>query len=188
MAVYEMPAWKSFQIDEFDDLNMAEWLMLRLGRDDDRKLAAIKLLVFDFDGVMTDNRVMVDEHGTESVWCSRADGLGIQRLKAAGIKLAVLSTEKNRVVAARCRKLGIPCLHGLPDKLKALRRLAGEEVLYVLNWASSSRVTRTSIISRPSQMSGISIILAAPSLTAVSSRSASAKRSAIFPLTFIGPP
>lgn len=129
VAVYEMPAWKSFQIDEFDDLNMAEWLMLRLGRDDDRKLAAIKLLVFDFDGVMTDNRVMVDEHGTESVWCSRADGLGIQRLKTAGIKLAVLSTEKNRVVAARCRKLVIPCLQGLPDKLKALRKLAGEEGL-----------------------------------------------------------
>ena len=45
----------------------------------------IRAVVFDFDGVMTDNSVIVDENGKESVVCNRSDGLGVGRLKAAGI-------------------------------------------------------------------------------------------------------
>ena len=41
----------------------------------------IKLLVLDFDGVMTDNRVLVSEDGKESVFCDRGDGFGIEMLK-----------------------------------------------------------------------------------------------------------
>ena len=41
----------------------------------------IKLLVLDFDGVFTDNRVLVDENGKESVFCNRGDGLGLELLK-----------------------------------------------------------------------------------------------------------
>ena len=41
----------------------------------------IKLIVSDFDGVFTDNKVLVDENGKESVFCNRGDGLGIELLK-----------------------------------------------------------------------------------------------------------
>jgi len=44
-------------------------------------LKKIQLLVIDFDGVMTDNRVFVDENGIESAACNRGDGLGIELLK-----------------------------------------------------------------------------------------------------------
>ena len=85
--------------------------------------AVIDLVVFDFDGVFTDNRVLVFSDGKESVICDRGDGHGISRLRRLGIPLVVLSTETNPVVAARCQKLELECLQGVDDKLAALRRL-----------------------------------------------------------------
>jgi YrbI family 3-deoxy-D-manno-octulosonate 8-phosphate phosphatase len=85
--------------------------------------AVIDLVVFDFDGVFTDNRVLVSSDGTESVTCDRGDGHGISRLRRLGIPLVVLSTETNPVVAARCQKLELECLQGVDDKLAALHRL-----------------------------------------------------------------
>jgi 3-deoxy-D-manno-octulosonate 8-phosphate phosphatase (KDO 8-P phosphatase) len=86
----------------------------------------IRLIAFDFDGVFTDNTVYVSERGEESVRCWRGDGLGLQRLDAAGIESIILSTEANAVVAMRARKLKRFCLHGVADKLKELTRLAAE--------------------------------------------------------------
>lgn len=86
-------------------------------------LRRVSALFLDFDGVMTDNRVLVDENGREYVWCHRGDGWGIARLKEAGIKVFVISGETNPVVAARCRKLGVPFVQGAGDKLPALKGL-----------------------------------------------------------------
>ncbi len=85
--------------------------------------AVIDVVVFDFDGVFTDNRVLVSSDGKESVICDRADGLGVSRLRQLGIPLFVMSTETDPVVAARCRKLDLEYLQGVDDKLAALRRL-----------------------------------------------------------------
>lgn len=99
----------------------------------------IRLVACDFDGVMTDNRVVVDENGKESVICNRADGLGIEILKKNGIEVIVISKEKNRVVGSRCRKLNIQCIQGQDDKLQILKRemekrnLAPEQVCFVGN-------------------------------------------------------
>lgn len=82
----------------------------------------VDLVVFDFDGVMTDNTVLVGEDGREFVTCSRGDGLGIERLRAAGIPMLVLSKEANPVVDARCRKLQLPCQQGINNKRDALLR------------------------------------------------------------------
>lgn len=87
-------------------------------------LGKIKLLVFDFDGVMTDNGVYVFEDGREAVRCDRSDGMGVSRLRKAGFPMFALSTEENRVVDARARKLKIPCSHGVADKLSELKTLA----------------------------------------------------------------
>ena len=59
---------------------------------------SIKLLVYDFDGVMTDNKVYVDQNGNEMVQVNRADGLGIAKIKKLGINQIIISTEKNSVV------------------------------------------------------------------------------------------
>jgi N-acylneuraminate cytidylyltransferase len=86
----------------------------------------VGLVVFDFDGVFTDNRVLIGEDGRESVVCSREDGLGVALLVARGIRAAVLSSEQNGVVAARCAKLGITCRQAVVDKGPELTRLASE--------------------------------------------------------------
>lgn len=101
--------------------------------------AQIKLLVCDFDGVMTNNTVIVDENGKESVICNRADYLGIELLKRKGIEVIVISKEKNKVVKMRCDKLNVHCIHGTDDKLSVLKRemvkrnLIQEEVCFVGN-------------------------------------------------------
>jgi len=80
-------------------------------------LTNITTVFFDFDGVFTDNSVYVDQNGIESVRCNRSDGLGINILrKNKDIKLYILSTEENPVVAARAAKLQIPCFKGCKDK------------------------------------------------------------------------
>jgi len=89
----------------------------------------IKLLAFDFDGVFTDNRVHVNQEGIESVSCWRSDGEGLKRFRRLGIDMVIISTEKNPVVAARGRKVGIRCLQGVEDKAAALRGIAEESGL-----------------------------------------------------------
>jgi YrbI family 3-deoxy-D-manno-octulosonate 8-phosphate phosphatase len=99
----------------------------------------IDLIVLDFDGVLTDNRVWVDENGLERVAAHRGDGMGISLVKKAGYTVVVLSTETNKVVAARSKKLNIPVFHGIEKKGPALRKLAEEHqaklenIIYVGN-------------------------------------------------------
>jgi 3-deoxy-D-manno-octulosonate 8-phosphate phosphatase (KDO 8-P phosphatase) len=80
----------------------------------------IEAIVFDFDGVFTDNKVIVDENGKESVICNRADGLGIRMLQQKKIPLVILSSEINYVVAARARKLGLDVFYGVEAKKETL--------------------------------------------------------------------
>ncbi len=84
----------------------------------------IKLIVFDFDGVFTDNKVLVLQNGTEGVFCNRSDGLGLSAVKKQGIITLVISTEINSVVSVRCKKLGIKCIQGCDNKLKILLKEA----------------------------------------------------------------
>jgi YrbI family 3-deoxy-D-manno-octulosonate 8-phosphate phosphatase len=128
-ALYEMPAERVCEIDESVDLEVAEVLLRARARGQQHKLLPrpVEALVMDFDGVLTDNAVHVDQHGVESVSCSRGDGLGLSALRTAGVRLLVLSKEQNPVVQARCGKLQIPCQNGLDDKLPALRRFCAEQ-------------------------------------------------------------
>lgn len=99
----------------------------------------LHLLVYDFDGVMTDNKLYLDEHGKEMVQCNRADGLGVNLIKEMGFPQMILSTEKNQVVAKRAEKLGVEVLHGVGDKKAVLiecckdKGIELQNVLYVGN-------------------------------------------------------
>ena len=84
-------------------------------------LARITAIAFDFDGVFTDDRVLVSQNGEESVFCSRSDGMGIGLLRDAGINMIIISKEKNPVVAARAKKLSLEVVHGCDNKLPVLR-------------------------------------------------------------------
>jgi len=86
----------------------------------------LDLIVYDFDGVMTDNRALVFEDGREAVFVNRSDGLAVKGMKKAGIAQIILSAEKNPVVTARGNKLGIPVLQGIEDKKPALEKYLRE--------------------------------------------------------------
>ena len=140
IGVYMMPVERSWQIDTLEDLSFIEKLMSHvslptLSKEEklqcrippSNRLKRIKMLVLDFDGVLTDNRVWVNDQGQEIVCCSRSDSWGLHQLRAAGIKSAVISTERNPVVEMRCDKLGIPCISNTKDKAVALSQLAASE-------------------------------------------------------------
>lgn len=85
-----------------------------------QRLSQVKAVIFDFDGVFTDNRVIVSTTGEEFVVCDRGDGMGTNLLAGAGIKMLILSKEKNAVVTSRGKKLNIEVIQGCDDKLPEL--------------------------------------------------------------------
>lgn len=103
------------------------------------KKTQIDLIVYDFDGVMTDNKVLVFEDGKEAVCCNRSDGLAIEKIKLEGIPQVILSTENNQVVTARAKKLNLEVIQGLSDKKTTLigyckeRNIDLKKVVYIGN-------------------------------------------------------
>jgi YrbI family 3-deoxy-D-manno-octulosonate 8-phosphate phosphatase len=89
----------------------------------------IKLLVLDFDGVVSNNLVWTDQDGREMVAASRSDSMFIQPLREAGVETIILSSETNSVVAARAKKMGVEAVQGLGTQAKgqALKRLLEEK-------------------------------------------------------------
>ncbi len=123
------PAY-TVDIDTLRDWQWTEWRMLHGDMDFVRPRMGprplpekVDLVVLDFDGVLTDNRVWVDADGRELVAAHRGDGWGIARLKELGIEIVVLSKETDPVVAARCKKLGLPCVQGLTNKVEVLQQM-----------------------------------------------------------------
>jgi YrbI family 3-deoxy-D-manno-octulosonate 8-phosphate phosphatase len=108
----------AIEIDTADDLQIARELNPRV----DRREAPWPLhaIVFDFDGVHTNDYVSVNQDGVETVTVKRGDGLGIGLLRDAGIPMLILSTETNPVVTARAHKLGVEAITGEKDKAAAL--------------------------------------------------------------------
>jgi YrbI family 3-deoxy-D-manno-octulosonate 8-phosphate phosphatase len=99
----------------------------------------VKLLLYDFDGVMTDNKVIISEDGNESVVCNRSDGLAVAKIKQWGVPQAIISTETNKVVAVRAAKMDIPVVHGISSKKETVLAYCKElnvrpqETLYIGN-------------------------------------------------------
>jgi YrbI family 3-deoxy-D-manno-octulosonate 8-phosphate phosphatase len=99
----------------------------------------IEMFVFDFDGVLTNNLVYLDQNGNESVRCSRSDGLAFDVLRKLNKPVFILSTEKNSVVKMRAKKLKIPVIQSSSDKVKSLKEITSRKgfslknILYVGN-------------------------------------------------------
>lgn len=88
---------------------------------------AIRLLVLDVDGVLTDGRLYFGPRGEAVKVFHVRDGHGIVQLQRAGLQVAVISGRRSRMVSARCRELGVRHLHqGVSDKLRVLERLLAQ--------------------------------------------------------------
>ncbi|HDD61959.1 MAG TPA: N-acylneuraminate cytidylyltransferase [Chloroflexi bacterium] len=142
----QIDPWFSVDLDSLLDWEYAESRLEALGNDIVSPPGYsfsipenISLLVLDFDGVLTDDRVYVNQDGEETVAAHRGDGMGIARLKKAGVEVIILSKEKNPVVKARGNKLNVPVYQGIDDKDKKLseiikdKGLSAEKVVYVGN-------------------------------------------------------
>jgi len=111
-------------------------------------LSKIDAFIFDFDGVLTNNLVHLDQDGKETVSCNRADGLAFDVLRKLKKSSYIISTEKNSVVTARANKLKITALQGVGDKVKQIKKLALKEcfdlqnILYVGNDLNDYRVMK----------------------------------------------
>ena len=85
----------------------------------------IKLFAMDVDGILTDGTVLISSDGTEAKRFSILDGLGLARLRDAGLPLAWISGRASDATTARATELKIPhVIQGRIDKLTALTELA----------------------------------------------------------------
>jgi N-acylneuraminate cytidylyltransferase len=144
---YRIDARYTVDIDTPFDWQRYEWLVrygdLEMVDPASRRRhfpARVSLVVMDFDGVLTDNLVYMDENGLEKVATSRGDSMGIRLVREAlPIEFMVISTEVNPVVSARCNKLKLEVHQGITDKAAVLRDimqqkgLSAEEVVFIGN-------------------------------------------------------
>jgi N-acylneuraminate cytidylyltransferase len=110
-----VPDETAIEIDTPAELALAQALAAVLDRQS-ADLSEVAAVITDFDGVHTDDRASVDQHGIESVRVSRADGMGVARLRRVGLPFLIVSTERNPVVAARAAKLGVEVFSDVRDK------------------------------------------------------------------------
>ena len=87
-----------------------------------RKIQKPKIVITDFDGCLTDDRVWLNQEGEEFVAANRKDGLAVQRLKNLDIQVVIASTETNKVVLARGNKIGVEVLQGLANKAESIEQ------------------------------------------------------------------
>ena len=115
--------------------------MVRPGKSKRAMPENVDLVISDFDGVITDNRVWVNEDGTEYVAAYRSDSIGVELLRKTGVEVMILSSEPNRVVEARARKMGVQVIHGvgIHDKGRLMgeileqKNIKAQNVIYVGN-------------------------------------------------------
>lgn len=98
-----------------------------------KKLQSIKILFSDFDGVFTNNKVIVSEQGLESVICSRADGIGIEILKQHKIEVIVISSEINNAVMQRSKKLKIKAYNNVKNKGDLITKISKQKKIDLSN-------------------------------------------------------
>jgi 3-deoxy-D-manno-octulosonate 8-phosphate phosphatase (KDO 8-P phosphatase) len=89
----------------------------------------LKLCVFDVDGVLTDGRIILDAHGTESKFFDVRDGSGVAFLQWAGLDVALLTGRSSPVVDVRARDMHLPphrVKQGAKHKLPVFLELLAE--------------------------------------------------------------
>lgn len=102
------------------------------------KLRAIRLLLLDVDGVMTDGGIYFSERGDELKKFDIHDGYGIAKIQKAGVQVGILTGRVSQLVTKRAQELGISEVHqnvenklGVYEDLKQKLNVSDEEIAYV---------------------------------------------------------
>lgn len=143
IAIHEMPEFTALEIDEPDDWITADALMQKhilQSEDKTSNVKNIKLFLTDVDGVLTDAGMYYTNSGDELKKFNTRDGMGLQLLQKAGIKVGIVTSEDTKIVENRAKKLKVDYLYqGKRDggKLSAaleickLENISIEEVAYI---------------------------------------------------------
>jgi YrbI family 3-deoxy-D-manno-octulosonate 8-phosphate phosphatase len=131
-----LPDWAKYEALAYSGLSMVS-----PGNSRQSMPETIKLIICDFDGVVTDNQVITDQDGKESVISSRSDSMYFKKLREMGVETMILSSESNPVVKARAEKMKVEAIHGIgmQEKGRVMREvleqknLNAEEVIYIGN-------------------------------------------------------
>ncbi|WEN16907.1 HAD-IIIA family hydrolase [Rhodanobacter sp. AS-Z3] len=103
---------------------MPESYLANLSDDILARAAKIRLAVFDVDGTLTDGRLWYGEDGRETKVFHVHDGLGLKRLQANGIEVAIITARISHPVSLRAEELGINHVYqGQSDKRACLHQL-----------------------------------------------------------------
>jgi len=90
----------------------------------EKRARGCKLILTDNDGVLTDTGVYYSEHGEEFKRYSIRDGMGVERLRSAGIETAIITGEQSKNLARRAEKLHISLLYlGVNEKAAHLETI-----------------------------------------------------------------
>jgi YrbI family 3-deoxy-D-manno-octulosonate 8-phosphate phosphatase len=119
-----MDLWQTWEIDTIDEVDLVEYFInSKLKNETKLEISKeeIELIVFDFDGVMTNNKALLMENGQEGIVINRADGVGVSNLKKMGIPMLILTSEANSVVKIRAKKLKLEILANIEDKKSTLK-------------------------------------------------------------------
>ncbi len=94
---------------------------------DPGRLARLRILLFDVDGVLTDGRIVYDNSGNELKFFDVRDGQGLVLARRAGLRLGIITGRSSPVVDRRGRELGFEWIvQGSADKLADARAIAQE--------------------------------------------------------------
>lgn len=108
IGIYEMPEYTATEIDEPDDWMILEKLMRKYKSEFvNQKKPNIKLFITDIDGTLTDGGMYYSENGDELKKFNTRDGMGIQMLREAGIKTAIITSEDRQLNQRRAEKLKV---------------------------------------------------------------------------------
>lgn len=108
IGIYEMPEYTATEIDEPDDWMILEKLMRKYKSEFvNQKKPKIKLFITDIDGTLTDGGMYYSENGDELKKFNTRDGMGIQMLREAGIKTAIITSEDRQLNQRRAEKLKV---------------------------------------------------------------------------------
>jgi len=154
IGVYVMPPATAMELDYPDDWPEVEELLIRSQSSIREKIGQVEIILSDFDGVWTDNRVCSDGSGGETVKCSKEDSLGLDLFRErSNIPLLVVSKERNDIVRRRCEKLRLPLLDSIDHKFGAIgkelarRNLSWSQACYVGNDVNDLECIRTAGLS-----------------------------------------
>ena len=109
IGIYEMPEYTATEIDEPDDWMILEKLMYKYKSEFQKRQRkpSIKLFITDIDGTLTDGGMYYSENGDELKKFNTRDGMGLQMLREAGIKTAIITSEDRQLNQRRAEKLRV---------------------------------------------------------------------------------